>query len=173
MDQFVAVDVSSSLEHYGVKGQKWGIRRTPAQLGHQTSAKKTSKKSSLVSRIKRKKKAITTKEAAAKQAKQDAKRRNKILSSPSKLYKHRSEFSQQEIDAAIRKFQWERNLRDLSRSEMSVAKTYIDTAVDYAQSGIKAYNTFVQLNNRFNTSGKRLDYIEGPGGKKKKKGQDD
>lgn len=26
-----------SLQHHGVKGQKWGVRRTPQQLGHDTS----------------------------------------------------------------------------------------------------------------------------------------
>ena len=33
----------SSLYHHGIKGMKWGIRRTPAQLGHTTGKKKTSK----------------------------------------------------------------------------------------------------------------------------------
>lgn len=28
--------MNDSLVHYGVKGQKWGIRRTPEQLGHRT-----------------------------------------------------------------------------------------------------------------------------------------
>lgn len=28
---------SLELEHYGVKGMKWGVRRTPFQLGHKTS----------------------------------------------------------------------------------------------------------------------------------------
>lgn len=32
------------LQHYGVLGMKWGIRRTPAQLGH--TQKSSSKKSS-------------------------------------------------------------------------------------------------------------------------------
>ena len=32
----------SELYHYGIKGMKWGIRRTPAQLGHKTKAKKQS-----------------------------------------------------------------------------------------------------------------------------------
>lgn len=27
-------DGTQELWHYGVKGMKWGIRRTPAQLGH-------------------------------------------------------------------------------------------------------------------------------------------
>lgn len=29
------------LKHYGIIGQKWGIRRTPAQLGHVTGSKKS------------------------------------------------------------------------------------------------------------------------------------
>lgn len=27
------------LEHHGIKGQKWGVRRTPAQLGHKSITK--------------------------------------------------------------------------------------------------------------------------------------
>lgn len=30
------------LYHHGVKGMKWGVRRTPAQLGHKTSSRKKS-----------------------------------------------------------------------------------------------------------------------------------
>lgn len=30
----------SSLQHYGIKGMKWGVRRTPEQLGHKTSSQK-------------------------------------------------------------------------------------------------------------------------------------
>ena len=33
------------LAHYGIKGMKWGVRRTPAQLGHETGRKKTSNRS--------------------------------------------------------------------------------------------------------------------------------
>lgn len=29
----------SELKHYGVKGMKWGVRRTPEQLGHKRLAK--------------------------------------------------------------------------------------------------------------------------------------
>lgn len=37
------------IYHHGIKGQKWGIRRTPAQLGHDTPDKK--KEGSLAKKI--------------------------------------------------------------------------------------------------------------------------
>mgnify|MGYP007085927131 CR=1 FL=1 len=32
------------LKHYGVLGMKWGVRRTPTQLGHKTKEQKLSEK---------------------------------------------------------------------------------------------------------------------------------
>lgn len=46
MDEMMMTDVYKSespteyLQHYGVPGMKWGVRRTPAQLGHKTPAKR-------------------------------------------------------------------------------------------------------------------------------------
>ena len=34
--------MSEVLKHYGIKGMKWGVRRTPEQLGHATARKKPS-----------------------------------------------------------------------------------------------------------------------------------
>lgn len=31
---------SSELFHYGIKGMKWGVRRTPEQLGHRKGVRK-------------------------------------------------------------------------------------------------------------------------------------
>lgn len=51
-------DSSDELMHYGVKGMKWGVRRTPEQLGHKQKSKKSTdsdydtKVSNLKSRVK-------------------------------------------------------------------------------------------------------------------------
>lgn len=37
--------MNNQLYHHGIKGMKWGVRRTPAQLGHNPSSMKNNKKS--------------------------------------------------------------------------------------------------------------------------------
>lgn len=45
--------------HHGVKGMKWGVRRTPAQLGHKTGTKKKASKKQTSSKPKSKAKSIS------------------------------------------------------------------------------------------------------------------
>lgn len=51
------------LAHHGIKGQKWGVRRTPQQLGYPAPVKRKSQKSSIKKLIdeKRKQKLIRKK----------------------------------------------------------------------------------------------------------------
>lgn len=111
---------------------KWGVRKD--------RTKGTSKKSSLIG--KKKTKEEKDAEEKSRVAKAKEKRRQEILRSPTQLYKHRNEFTQEEIDSAMKRMKWERELRQLSRDEMSRGKTYVDVFIGYGKTMSEAYNLY-------------------------------
>lgn len=71
-----SIDMDANvMEHHGIKGQRWGVRRTPEQLGHGNIYKKYSKN-----------------------------KLNKILNDPTKLYKNRYKFTLKEKEKALENF---------------------------------------------------------------------
>lgn len=81
-----AIDESSEfLEHWGIKGMRWGVRRYQNKDGSLTPAGEARKK--------------------------------KILQDPKLLAKHRTEFTDEELSAALKRFQTERQIRDTTGAE--------------------------------------------------------
>ncbi len=181
------------LEHHGVKGMRWGVRRTPAQLGHEPSKRKKSadktpdktrpsiffkkasgsaQKEKKIAKKEKRKQEVDEKKAA-KRAQKDIARREKILQDPTLLYKHRKEFSPDEIRKAMSNIQMEQNLQQLSMNRLSVGQQYLQTAVKYADTGIKAYNNAAKIYNAFGKGSKPMPIIGGGEKKKKKKDDDD
>lgn len=163
-----------SLEHYGVLGMKWGVRKDRASTG---SSKKTSSetKKSSSEKIKKEKSRIAKKETAAKAkaekaAAKEAERRKKILSSPSKLYKHRKEFTYEEIKKAMEVFDWERKLSDYSKTELQRGADTINTMVKYANNAVNLYNIAARVANSVaENDGKNVMPYIGPGDASKNK----
>ena len=95
---------NDELMHYGVPGMKWGVRRTPAQLGR----KKTSSSKSLFE----KKKSKSKPKAKSESSKKETAQKPKTV----------KEMSDEELNAAIRRMQLEQTYASLSPQKVSTGK---------------------------------------------------
>lgn len=128
--------MENELYHHGVKGMKWGIRRTPAQLGHKTSSKKSSKKSSSESSgkpglFKRKAK------EPAKTSEQEAPKKKKKV----------SEMTDAELKERIGRLELEKKYRDLAKStspQKSKGRQFAERVVERAGENVATqFTTYV------------------------------
>lgn len=111
------------LYHYGIKGMKWGIRRTAAQLGHYVRSKKTARKRKAALEKARKTKVANKKAAEKRQELLD-----KGLLSPKKM-------TDKELADRIKRLESEKKLKDLVAQTETVdlgkkyTKDFLDKAI--------------------------------------------
>lgn len=134
------------LEHHGIKGMKWGVRRTPEQLGHDTTKKK-SKLSFLL-----KSPAQVAKEAYDKKmAKLDAKEEK--LSKKEALKKRQDEIKKRE-QALKAKPKSEENQNGSKKTDTK-PKSVKDLSDDELRNFINRYNMEQQYNKIVNGPDKK------------------
>ena len=82
------------------------------------------------------------------------------------VLKFKGDLTQQEMQSAISRIRWEQDMATLSAKETTAGKTKADEFFDkvkkgteYADTGIKAYNTAANVYNAFNKEGKLLPKI--------------
>ena len=113
------------LYHYGIKGMKWGVRRTAEQLGHTVKSIKS----------------VYDSHKAKKRAKKEAakvKKRSKITN-PKKL-------TTEELNARIKRLQLEKDYNDLVRDTNRTRKGK-NFVMDILESSGK--NLFTQVANHY------------------------
>lgn len=144
----------TELEHTGRKGMKWyqhifGDYQKSAKYakGSSDATKGTKKSSTDNKKEKADKKSADEKARAEKEAAKKEKKRQEILRSPTKLYKHRNEFTYDEIKKAMERFEWEKKLNEYSKNEMNRGADFIKTLNTYANNGINLYNTAARIVN--------------------------
>lgn len=152
-----------SLEHHGIKGMKWGVRRSPEQLGYKKKAKQKSPGIFEKAAENRKKKAAADRKEKEKRktAKEDEKKRltvkekeelrKKLLNStdPKLLYKHRDLLTANELQDRINRINKENDLKKMAdgpakKSAMKEFETTMQSLSNIAnslQKGYIAYNT--------------------------------
>lgn len=106
---------NTCLYHHGIKGQRWGVRRTPAQLGHPVT--KTTKKKKTSAKSQTKSKELTTEE-----------KKSKVLESRSAktLYENRKLFNYDEMNRAYKLLETDKKVRDLIVNEPNKVEKFFD-----------------------------------------------
>lgn len=105
------------LEHHGVKGMKWGVRRTPEQLGYRKKTKR--KTSSIISQLRKNAKKKAAKSQKTKEEKKEESReeiRAKLLKStdPKYISKHMDLLDTKELQERIDRITKETTMKKLA-----------------------------------------------------------
>lgn len=103
----------NELYHYGVKGMKWGVRKTPVRSGRTTSKSKNTKKSFF---------GFKKKEATAKPKPKTTKKEE--ISEPKK--KSVKDMSDSELREAINRLRLEEEYNRLNPKQVSTGKSFVD-----------------------------------------------
>lgn len=148
------------LEHYGVKGMRWGVRRTPAQLGHrkQIKAEKQRKRANekmrkakvraqkAVAKAKKKKMSEVVKatKRSAKQSKNVEITRKDLLKSrdAKKLYKNVTKLSDEDLRNRINRLEMENKLKKLAGAQKSKGEEVVDKIVKWGNKANDVYKLF-------------------------------
>lgn len=149
------------LTHHGIKGMKWGVRRTPAQLGHKPSSTKK-KKLSLVDRFEAKKK-LRAKQKAAEKAREAKKTKEEYEAEKKKaiesgtaadVLKFKGKLTNQELNTAVNRLNMESQLAQLNARTIKTGMDKTEQLMnnigrmkDMAEKGISAWNTFAKVHN--------------------------
>lgn len=189
---------SNYLTHYGIKGQKWGIRRYQNPDGSLTSAgrKRYSDSGGIRGAVSKVKNAVTRRGSSSKAAakkKQEEKeekeketleqKKDRVLKSRSakELYENADLFTTQELQSAYNRLSLERNISSLVPKDINKGKQFVDNAIktaktlnDAIDTGSKLYNNVAKVYNSLTDEGRKKPLpMIGDNQKKDKKDDDD
>lgn len=168
------------LEHYGTKEHSgrypFGSGDRPYQRLEGSSSKKAQRAYNRQVRKLNKQKAKEKEEAEkkaeserkAKEAAEKARVRN--LRDPKKLREHQYEYSADEVNDALKRFDWDKKLYEFDKAKMQRGADYMQTFLRYATSAVGLYNVGANIYNSLqNREDAALPLISTGAGKQKEK----
>lgn len=166
-------DYHKYLEHHGVDGQKWGVKHGPpyplenrserrARRKAERAAKKKQKQraAQLAKARKTKKKNQILKKKQAEKEEKEKKEREKILRDPKKLYRNRHKFQKDEIENALKRFEWEEKIHNYSTNRLANTAKNADNIIKTLDAGLRGYNKVASAYNAFVSENSQLPIIE-------------
>lgn len=121
------------LAHHGIKGQRWGIRRTPEQLGHKPVKKRESKIKKLVDEAAKKKQAERAEKRQTKKEESREDLKEYLRKHPKKITKYNRVLTQEDLDEIVRGIDFDRKLQDIRREDINRGWNKIKDFADHAQ----------------------------------------
>ena len=142
---------NSYLQHHGIRGMRWGVRRFQNKDGSLTNAGK-------------KRYGDSDGEDSSKETKESYEEgKQKALKSgnATEVLKYKGDLTPQEMQSALSRINWERSMQDISNKELAEHKSKaeevfkkIDTYTTRVNTAAKAWNTFANVYNAFSGTDK-------------------
>lgn len=167
---------STELQHHGIRGMKWGLRRFQNHDGSLTDAGRkrygvnSGRDGSSSSKPGAKLTVFGKKKGSSKpriseedeKAKLEAKKKEVLSSRSAKtIYENAHLLSDQELQSAYNRLQLERNIANLAPKEVSKGQQYANkfvetgkTLSEVARTGMNMYNDIARLYNTFSVGGR-------------------
>ena len=127
----------NELYHHGIKGMKWGVRRTPAQLGHETGKidlQKTKKKVEAANTIVNESQNINQKVSSRKQKKMQKQQ-----------VQNAKTMTDQELRERVNRLNMEQQYARLTTEQINAGKTNVDAVLNRVGTAVAITNSALAI----------------------------